>query len=158
VSSLDGLTGIPCDSGFGTTQVVYAEGGGVTLTCVTPTLTPGINENQAAAFNLGPALAQGDGTATVTGVNVGSSEAWYKFTVATSTSSFTFTVTSSGTPPGTDVLDLTDLAGNVYASDVTTYTATDLAAGTYYVEVYEAALACGACADGGFTLTASQTS
>jgi hypothetical protein len=158
VSSLDGLTGIPCDNGFGTTQVVYAEGGGVTLTCTTPALTSSPNNNinlaDATVLDLTPGA-----TVTETGVNVGSSVHYYEF-VQSGTSSFTFTVTGSGTPPGTDVFSIQNVVGNVYASDVSTYTATptNLPAGTYYVAVTEATVACGACADGGFTLTATQTS
>lgn len=48
-------------------------------------------------------------------------------------------------------------AENVYASDVSTFTTTSLAVGTYYLIVEEGTLACGACADGGFTLTVSES-
>lgn len=156
MSSLDGLTGIPCDNGFGTTQVVYAEGGGVTLTCTTPTLTCLPYGRTTAATALLLTLGVG-ATVTETGVNVGSCEAWYRFTVNEATSSITFTVTGSGTPPGTDVFSVQDSAGNVYASGMTA-TATNLPEGTYYIVVTEATVACGACADGGFTLTVTQNS
>jgi hypothetical protein len=157
VSSLDSLTGLPCDNGFGTTQVVYAEGGGVSLTCNTPTLTPQPPGHTSAATAVDLTEVSPGSSQTETGVNVASSEIWYKFVVPSGTSSVTMSVTGSGTPPGTDVLSVQDPAENVYASDVSTFTTTSLASGTYYIVVQDATLPCGACADGGFTLTVSES-
>ena len=125
-------------------------------TTVTVTATPTTSstlfpspDNSCGSLTLGT-LGSGE-SATTTGVNVGSSPAWY--TVNIVVSSFTFTVTDtavSGAPAGSDVMNVySSCTGAAVASNVTSYTGT--ASGTYYVQVIEGSSG----ADGGFTLTAS---
>jgi len=123
----------------------------VTATPTTSSTLVASPDNSCGALSLGT-LGSGN-IVTTTGVNVGSSAAWYTVTVTTTVSSFTFTLTGtavSGAPAGSDVMNVySNCAGGVVASDVTSYTGT--ASGTYYVQVIEGSSG----ADGGFRVTAS---
>lgn len=181
VSSLDGLIGIPCDNGAGTTQVSYGSGGTVTITCAiassstspspspsptptpTPTpspsstLTPTGEPSCANAMSLYTGELEPDQTANaLTQVNVGSSDAWYTIQFGSTVSSFTFTVTGAATydaPAGSDVMDVfTNCSGSAGATLATNVTTyTGTGSGQYWVLVTEGSSG----ADGGFTITAS---
>jgi hypothetical protein len=116
-----------------------------------PTLTASPDNGCNSAYFLGTIAS--DSSATYTGINVGSSEAWFAVTFASGVSSTTLTVTgttSDGAPAGSDVMNVdTNCAGTMVANGVTSYTGST--SGTYYVQVIEGSSG----ADGGFELSAS---
>jgi hypothetical protein len=112
------------------------------------TLTATPDNGCASSVSLGN-LSSGNST-TKTGVNVGSTAAWFTVTFGSSVSSFTMNLTGTaafGAPAGADVMNVySNCAGDTFASNVTTYNGA--APGTYYVQVIEA----GSGADGAFSL------
>jgi Collagen triple helix repeat (20 copies) len=184
ITSLDQLNGIPCDNGTGTTQLSYGSGGAVTITCATATTSSSPTASSSSTLTATPdntedtALAATIGTDacsayTAQGVNVGSSEAWYRWTVSNTTGSAplqcTMTVAvdgealSGGVPVGSDVLNVIGSGsgdcGEYNATDVSGYTATftvadgDTGTCQFLIEVYEGSSG----ADGGFSVTASSS-
>lgn len=173
VSSLDGLNGIPCDNGAGTTEVGYGSDGTITLTCATassspspsptptpstsPTLTayPDNTAGSAVSLFVGT-LECGESISPFTMVSVGSSAAWFSVTAGGSSDgcslSLSLSVNGVPSPAGSgEVMNIWANAATEIDPDVTSISLP--ADATYYIQVVEGSGA----TDGYVQLDASDT-